>query len=124
MSDKKAPAITGQKRAGLNFSVSRAKQIMKDRLPKDCRHGGTAHVAFAAVLEYICAEVLELASNHAKECGRKRVTPRDIFLAIKNDVELARLFSGITIKEGGVIPAYNRVAAANYAKTHKKPIKQ
>ena len=61
----------------------------------------------AAVLEYLAAEVLELAGNAAKDNKKTRIIPRHILLAIRNDEELNRLMSNTTISEGGVLPNIN-----------------
>ncbi|KAK8764093.1 hypothetical protein V5799_011644 [Amblyomma americanum] len=58
----------------------------------------------AAVLEYLAAEVLELAGNAARDNNKTRITPRHIQLAVRNDEELSKLLSGVTISEGGVLP--------------------
>jgi len=66
--------------------------------------GTGAPVYLAAVLEYLAAEVLELAGNAAKDNKKTRIIPRHILLAIKNDEELNRLMSQTTIADGGVLP--------------------
>eukprot|EP00586_Coscinodiscus_wailesii_P012050 CAMPEP_0172496358 /NCGR_PEP_ID=MMETSP1066-20121228/85959_1 /TAXON_ID=671091 /ORGANISM="Coscinodiscus wailesii, Strain CCMP2513" /LENGTH=92 /DNA_ID=CAMNT_0013268621 /DNA_START=279 /DNA_END=557 /DNA_ORIENTATION=+ len=58
----------------------------------------------AAVLEYLCAEILELAGNAARDNKKGRVTPRHILLAIRNDEELNVLFDDVVIPSGGVLP--------------------
>ncbi|CAJ0609441.1 unnamed protein product [Cylicocyclus nassatus] len=66
------------------------------------RIGGGAPVYLAAVLEHLAAEVLELAGNAARDNKKTRINPRHLQLAIRNDDELNKLLTGVTIAQGGV----------------------
>ena len=90
-------------RAGLQFPVGRVARFLKQGKYAD-RVGAGAPVYLAAVLEYLAAEVLELAGNAAKDNKKTRIVPRHIQLAIRNDEELNRLLSSTTIASGGVLP--------------------
>merc|ERR1712137_92039 len=102
---KKAPTSRASK-AGLQFPVGRIHRMFKSRTPSSGRVGSTAAVYAAAILEYLTAEVLELAGNSSKENHLKRITPRHLQLAIRGDEELDQLIKA-TIAGGGVIPHIN-----------------
>ena len=95
-------------RAGLQFPVGRMHRFLKNgRYAK--RVGAGAPVYMAAVLEYLTAEILELAGNAARDNNRQRIIPRHIQLAVRNDEELNKLMGGITIAQGGVLPNIHAV---------------
>ena len=88
-------------KAGITFPVGRIHRHMK-RGKYSSRIGAGAPVYLAAVLEYLAAEVLELAGNATRDY-RKRIIPRYITLAVRNDEELNKFVRG-TIAGGGVLP--------------------
>jgi len=90
-------------KAGLVLSVARVLRKLKDG-QFSRRVGVTAAVYLASVLEYLVAEVLELAGNCARFYKKKRVTPRCIQLSLLHDQELALLTRGVVIPDGGVKP--------------------
>jgi len=98
-----AKSITKSSRAGLQFPVGRIARYMRQGNYAP-RVGGAAPVYLASVLEYLTAELLELAGNAAKDNKKTRILPRHIMLAIKNDDELSRLLGSVTIASAGVMP--------------------
>lgn len=95
--------VSRSARAGVVFPVSRVYRYMKQSILKR-RVAVGAPIYLSAVLEYLCAEVLELAGNAARDNKRKVITPRHILLAVANDDELHQLLKGVTISQGGVLP--------------------
>ena len=95
-------------RAGLQFPVGRIHRHLR-RGNYAQRIGAGAPVYLAAVVEYLAAEIMELAGNAARDNKKARIIPRHLQLAIRNDEELNRLLSGVTISQGGVIPYINPV---------------
>ena len=72
-----AKAISKSTKAGLQFPVGRIARFMKEGKFSD-RVGAGAPVYLAAVLEYLAAEVLELAGNAARDNKKTRIVPRHI----------------------------------------------
>jgi histone H2A len=72
-------------------------------------------------MEYSAAEVLELAGNAARDYKKPRIIPRHMqLLAIRNDEELNKLLSGVTIAQGDVLP---NIQAVLLPKKTDKPAK-
>merc|ERR1739848_724591 len=90
-------------KSGLHFPVGRISRQLREG-----RYGGRlglgAPVYFSALLEYLSAEVLELAGNAAHDNKRLRIYPRHIQLAVRHDEELAKLLMRVTLSSGGSIP--------------------
>lgn len=99
----RSKAKTRSSRAGLQFPVGRVHRILRKGNYAQ-RIGSGAPVYLAAVLEYLSAEILELAGNAARDNKKTRIIPRHLQLAVRNDEELNKLLAGVTIAQGGVLP--------------------
>ena len=108
---------TRSSRAGLQFPVGRIHRLLRKGNYAE-RVGAGAPVYLAAVLEYLSAEILELAGNAARDNKKSRIIPRHLQLAVRNDEELNKLLSGVTIAQGGVLPNIQAVLLPK--KTEKK----
>eukprot|EP00798_Chlamydomonas_sp_ICE-L_P010085 gene10085-biopygen7266 len=101
-------SVSRSAKAGLQFPVGRVARYLKKGKYAE-RVGAGAPVYLAAVLEYLCAEVLELAGNAARDNKKTRIVPRHVQLAIRNDEELSKLLGSVTIANGGVLPNIHSV---------------
>jgi histone H2A len=98
-----AKATSRSAKAGLQFPVGRVARFLRNQRVSS-RIGAGAPVYLAAVLEYLAAEILELAGNAARDNKKHRIVPRHVQLAVRNDEELNKLLGGVTIASGGVLP--------------------
>ncbi|GFQ02343.1 probable histone h2axa [Phtheirospermum japonicum] len=104
----KTKSVSKSSKAGLQFPVGRvARFLKKGRYAQ--RVGSGSPVYLTAVLEYLAAEVLELAGNAARDNKKTRIVPRHIQLAVRNDEELGKLLGSVTIANGGVLPKIHQV---------------
>uniref|UniRef100_A0AC34GQC9 Histone H2A n=1 Tax=Panagrolaimus sp. ES5 TaxID=591445 RepID=A0AC34GQC9_9BILA len=108
-------------KAGLTFPVGRMHRYLKRHAQAHGRVAGKAAVYLAAVIEYLVAEVIELAGNASKDLKVKRITPRHLHLAIRGDEELDGLVKA-TIAGGGVIPHIHRYLMGKAAALLPAPI--
>ncbi|KAL1270438.1 hypothetical protein QQF64_029454 [Cirrhinus molitorella] len=76
----RAKAKTRSSRAGLQFPVGRVHRLLRKGNYAE-RVGAGAPVYLAAVLEYLTAEILELAGNAARDNKKTRIIPRHLQLA-------------------------------------------
>ncbi|KAE8727611.1 Histone H2AX [Hibiscus syriacus] len=74
-------AVSRSSKAGLQFPVGRIARFLKKGRYAE-RVGSGSPVYLSAVLEYLAAEVLELAGNAARDNKKNRIIPRHIQFAV------------------------------------------
>src|ERR1019366_8205815 len=120
-------------RAGLQFPVRRIGAEVMMNVKSHSRRGAGAPVYLAAVLEYLVAEILELAGNASRDHKRTRIIPRHLMLAIANDEELNKLvmwgglqlspgYNLAVIPSGGVLPKIHSILLPHSKKGEKKVV--
>ena len=108
-------------RAGLQFPVGRIHRLLRKGNYAE-RVGAGAPVYLAAVLEYLSAEILELAGNAVRDNKKTRIIP--LQLAVRNDEELNKLLAGVTIAQGGVLFPTSRLYFCPRRRPAPKPGKR
>jgi histone H2A len=70
-------SITQHERAGLIFPVGKfGTKLRNGQYTK--RTGKSSAIMMAGVIEYLCAEIMEMAGNCCEQDGRKRITPKHL----------------------------------------------
>ena len=92
---RKAPESKHHK-LDLEFPIGRIGRMLR-RGSYFKRISDLTPIYMAAVLELLTGEVLDLAAIKAKEEGRQRIVPTNIFTGIQQDKGLVDLFSNIII---------------------------
>ncbi|NXP45546.1 H2A1 protein, partial [Heliornis fulica] len=94
---------TKSAKAGQQFSMGCVFRLLKRGISADRVSPGAA-IYLAAVLEYMSKEILELAGNATWENKKARILLRHIQLAVRNDDQLNKFFSCVTIAQGEELP--------------------
>ncbi|ELV10278.1 histone H2A-Bbd type 1 [Tupaia chinensis] len=87
-------AITRSRRAELQFPVSRVDRFLREGQYAK-RLSSSTPVFLAGVLEYLTANILDLAGKEAHNNHRKRITPEHVEKAVDNNIQLSCLFEDV-----------------------------
>merc|ERR1711964_187998 len=102
-------------KVGLNFPCGRVvRHCRTTRVSKRVSKG--TGVFTSAVMEYISAEVLELAGNVCKERKKHTIFPKHIQSAIRNDEELNEFLKNVTLRNVHVLPHIEEALLPNKKK--------
>jgi histone H3/H4 len=100
-SGTRADRISKTTRTGNFIPPSLIRRILNEKSTYSSISDG-ACVYFAAVIEYLLAEILDVSSSRARLNGHATINTRDVMFSINNDNELAEVFTGVF--NGGVMP--------------------
>ena len=101
------------KSTGLVLNCYQLRRRMRDAMIRK-RIRPASVVYLGAVMEYLMAEVLELAGNCARDMKMKTIMPRHVMMAVEMDDELKHIFDDFkVIMPGvGVVPGIHPCLAA------------
>ncbi|KAM6151495.1 histone H2A-like 3 [Rhynchocyon petersi] len=92
------PSLSRSARAELQFPVSRVDRFLRDRNYAQ-RLRPSSPVFFTGILEYLMANVLELAGEEAHNHHRIRITPEHVEKAVGSNTQLSRLLDNGAMSE-------------------------
>lgn len=107
--------------AGLTLPPSRGRRLLRI-YTNGGRVSKTSAFYLSAVLEYLAAEILELAGNASRDSKKNRITKRHMLLAIRHDYELNATFK-CALLAGGVVPNIPTYALKSTPSEPTKPKK-
>ena len=95
--------VSASVRAGTLFPVGRMNRLIKQGRFAE-RSGSSAGCFMAGVLEYLTAEIIELAGGICVQHKKKTISPKHLNLGIRSDEELSKLMAEVTVAAGGQLP--------------------
>ncbi len=102
-SKKGGKSVRASIKAGTLFPVGRLNRLVKQGRYSH-RMSSTTGAFLAGVLEYLTAEIIELAGNICEQHKKKTIAPKHINLGVRSDEELSKLMCEVTVAAGGMLP--------------------
>merc|ERR1712139_343663 len=97
VSSGKRKVVSKSTKAGIKFPVARMTRYLRVQKQSGVKRvGATAGVFLAAAMEYVVAEIMNMAGENGKELKVKRIMPKHLLLAFRNDDELSQMTKGVT----------------------------
>ena len=120
--DKEEKGVSRQNRAEIVFPPSITDKFLRSFDNSTIMVTQTAPVYLAAILEYLCMEILEQSVNNASSQNRVRLTVKDIELSVRNDNELNKMFTqnNIYFMGGSNVPHINPVLLTRKTTSSKR----
>ena len=117
--------LSRQQKAGLVFPPSIVEKHLRGFRSSKIMINARAPIFLAAILQYLTGEILENASQSAKDKKRVRITIRDLELGIRSDLELDKFFSynKFLFLGGGVVPYIHPNLTSKKCRKRKTDIK-
>ncbi|KAI9999401.1 hypothetical protein NQD34_018246 [Periophthalmus magnuspinnatus] len=116
----RAKAKSRSSRAGLQFPVGRVQRLLRKGNYAE-RVGAGAPVYLAAVLEYLTAEILELAGNAARDNKKTESSPGTCTLAVPQRRGAQQTCGRVTIAQGGCSPTSRPCSCPRRPRRPSKP---
>ncbi|XP_004385252.1 histone H2A-Bbd type 1-like [Trichechus manatus latirostris] len=95
---RRRPSLSRSTRAELQFPVSRVDRLLRERHYVQ-RLSSSTPVFLAGVLEYLTANILELAGDEAHHDHRIRITPEHVQRAVDSNPQLSHLLDDVTMPQ-------------------------
>jgi histone H2A len=93
---------SGGSGSGVRFPAERVKRLIEKNKNRGVRTSAGSPTYLSAILEYLAKQALD-------EYGDGHEVPRHIQLAVRSDEELNKLFNGVVVAQGGVLPNIHAV---------------
>ena len=61
-------------------------------------------ICLSAAMQYLCAEVIDISGNMARQDNKMRIDARHIQLAVRTDQALNKMLANVLIASGGFVP--------------------